>query len=64
VSAPAELDPRWEWTVAPRRMCDVQPTYIRGRCLHTEVVPVEAGGEVVAYLCLTCDTQLFEGWRP
>lgn len=29
------------------------------RCLHTEVIPVESvTGEVVAQLCLTCDTQL------
>lgn len=62
-SAPAELDPRWEWTEV-RRMCDVAPTYIKGRCLHTEVVTVEAGGEVVAQLCQTCDTQLPAQWQP
>lgn len=29
-----------------------------------DVVPVEAGGEVVAHLCVTCDVQLSAGWRP
>jgi hypothetical protein len=42
---------------------------VRGRCRHTEVIPVEAvdlGGpvQVVAHLCLTCDAQLLAEWRP
>lgn len=60
----AALDPRWEWVEAPRSLCSPAPTYVKGRCLHTEVVPVEAGGEVVAHLCLTCDEQLPEEWKP
>lgn len=53
----AALDPRWEW-IEVTQMGDPGPRYVRGPCRHTEVVPVEAGGEVVAQLCLTCDTQL------
>ena len=53
-----QLDPRWEW-IDVTRLGDPGPKYIRGRCLHTEVVPVESvAGEVVAQLCRTCDTQL------
>lgn len=59
-----ELDPRWEWVEAPRQLCDPTPRYVKGRCRHVEVVPVEAGGETVACLCLTCDTQLPAEWRP
>ncbi len=37
-------------------------------CLHTAAVPVESwppgSGQVVAYLCPACDTQLPAGWRP
>lgn len=58
-----ELDPRWEWieTVS----LDGGPQWVRGRCRHLEVVPVEAtNGEIVAQLCTTCDTQLPAGWRP
>jgi hypothetical protein len=53
----AKLDPRWEWHLVQRLgMPDV---WIKIRCLHTEVVPVESvAGTVVAQLCLTCDTQL------
>lgn len=52
------LDPRYDW-VKIRRLCDAEPVYVRGACLHLEVVPVESvTGEVVARLCLTCDTQL------
>ena len=29
-----------------------------GHCLHRHTTPVEAGGEVVAHVCLHCDTQL------
>lgn len=29
---------------------------------HGSVVPVESGGEVVAYLCTDCDTQLPAEW--
>lgn len=54
---PADLDPRWQW-VELRRLCDVEPRYIKGPCNHLEVVPVEAGGEIVARLCQTCDSQL------
>lgn len=58
-----ELDPRWEWTEV-RRLGDVAPTYVKGRCLHTQVVPVHAGGRTVAHLCLTCDKQMPGEWKP
>jgi hypothetical protein len=57
-------DVRWEWVEAPRPLHEREPRYARGRCLHTEVVPVEAGGETVAHLCLTCDKQLPGEWQP
>lgn len=28
------------------------------RCTHANVLPVETGGEVIAHLCIDCDTQL------
>jgi hypothetical protein len=58
-----QLDPRWDWIEAPM-LGEPGPIYIRGRCNHLETVPVESGGEVVAHLCTTCDTQLPEEWRP
>lgn len=52
------LDPRWEW-IEVVRFDEPGPTYVRGRCRHLEVVPVESiEGETVAQLCMTCDTQL------
>lgn len=60
----SDLDPRWEWIEAPRRLSDPSPTLIRGRCNHLEVVPVASDGETVAHLCRTCDTQLPAEWRP
>ena len=53
-----DLDPRWEWIEGPRRLSEAEAPLIRGRCNHLEVEPVTAGGETVAHLCLTCDTQL------
>lgn len=54
----SDLDPRWEW-VEYRSLGDPNPEYVRGACNHLEVVPVESvTGEVVAALCLTCDSQL------
>jgi hypothetical protein len=51
-----KLDPRWEWRLV--RRLGMPDEWVRGRCLHTEVEPVEsAAGEAVAQLCLTCDTQ-------
>lgn len=56
-----EPDPRWEW-VETWTLCSAEPTYLRVRCRHLEVVPVESmAGEVVAHLCLTCDAQLDGG---
>ena len=57
----SELDPRWEWGEF-RRLGDAQPTYVKGPCRHTEVVPVVSSGETVAHLCLTCDQQLPAEW--
>lgn len=53
-----DLDPRWEWIEAPRRMGESEVTFVRGRCNHLKLVSVESGGETVAHLCLTCDGQL------
>lgn len=52
----ADLDPRWDW-VEISTFGQPGPEYIRGECRHTEIVPVESGGELVAKLCVTCDTQ-------
>ena len=53
-----ELDPRWEW-IEIGDFGKRDPTYIKGRCRHTELVPVNSlTGEEVAQLCLTCDGQL------
>lgn len=57
-----ELDPRWEW-IETRQFGEENPSYVRGACCHLEVVPVESGGETVAHLCTTCDTQLPAEWR-
>jgi hypothetical protein len=62
----SELDPRWDW-VEERVLCRAEPTYVRGRCNHLEVIPVESvldEDDVVAHLCLTCDQQLPAEWRP
>lgn len=53
----SDLDPRYEW-VEVRALGELEPQYIRGRCLHVDATPVESGGEIVAYLCLVCDAQL------
>lgn len=51
-------DPRWEW-IEVTQIGDRERRYIKGRCLHADVEPVKSvTGEVVARLCLTCDTQL------
>jgi hypothetical protein len=55
----ADLDPRWEW----HHVCSADGTldrWVRGGCNHLEVVNVDVAltGEVVARLCVTCDTQL------
>lgn len=59
------LDPRWQW-VQIQALCETEPRYIKGPCNHLETVPVEQparlGGEVVAWLCLTCDQQLPAEW--
>jgi hypothetical protein len=52
----ADLDPRWEW-IEIIEFGKAGPDYVRGQCRHTELVPVESGGEVLAKLCLTCDKQ-------
>jgi hypothetical protein len=51
-----QLDPRWEWVECPA--LGMPTTWIKARCLHRDVIPVESvTGEVLAHLCLTCDTQ-------
>lgn len=52
-----ELDPRWDW-IDVRSIGDPGPVWIKARCKHAEVVPVESGGVEVARLCLVCDAQL------
>jgi len=55
-SGAVELDPRWEWKVV--RGIGVPDRWVKARCRHLEVEPVQSlAGEVVAQLCLTCDTQ-------
>ena len=57
VAGDLELDPRWEWMLV--QSLGMPDRYIKVRCLHTEVVPVESvTSEIVAQLCTTCDTQL------
>ena len=47
---------RWEWVLL--RRIGMPDEWIRVRCKHMEVIPVESvTGDVVAQLCLTCDTQ-------
>ena len=58
----ARRDPRWEWYEIST--FDGEPVrWVKGRCLHTEVEPVESDGQTVAHLCRTCDQQLPEEWR-
>ncbi len=54
------VDTRYEWREL--RSLDGRVRWVRGRCLHVHVVPVESGGETVAHLCLVCDEQLPEEW--
>ena len=55
-SGAVELDPRWEWHLV--RGIGVPDRWVKARCRHLEVDPVKSlSGEVVAQLCLTCDTQ-------
>lgn len=60
-----DLDPRWEW-LELQTFDNAEPKYVRGHCLHLDAVPVESvTGELVAHLCVTCDTQLPAEWvRP
>jgi hypothetical protein len=55
-SGAVELDPRWEWQLV--RGLGVPDRWVKARCRHLEVEAVKSlAGEVVAQLCLTCDTQ-------
>jgi len=53
-----DLDPRWDWVqvIGP----DMRYSYVKGRCNHLEIVPVESAvdGHTLAWLCVTCDTRL------
>jgi hypothetical protein len=56
-----DLDPRWEWVMAPRRLGERGSTVVRGACNHLDTVDVESVLDpdvILARLCLTCDTQL------
>ncbi len=57
MSDPEWPDPRYEWTEA-YKVGSHQPYYIQGRCKHLETVPVYSDGDLVARLCVTCDSQL------
>jgi hypothetical protein len=59
----SDLDPRWQWHDVTT-LGDRDRRYVKGRCNHLDVVPVESSGETVAHLCLTCDAQLPQEWRP
>jgi hypothetical protein len=53
-----DLDPHWEWHEVTV-MGDQERQYVKGLCRHLETVPVESvTGEIVAYLCITCDSQI------
>lgn len=53
-----DLDPHWEWAEIGI-VGEVAVHYVKVRCLHLETVPVDLlSGEVIAQLCLTCDTPL------
>lgn len=53
-----ELDPRWDWHEVTA-IGDRERQYVKGLCRHLETVPVRSvTGEIVAYLCTTCDSQL------
>lgn len=59
----APNDPRFEWveTLTP----DGRSEFIRGACNHLEPVEVRStvDGELLAYLCPDCDTQLPANWK-
>lgn len=56
-----DLDPHWEW-LAVEELGKRDPIYIKGRCKHLELEPVEsADGEDIARLCLTCDQIFYRG---
>lgn len=54
-----QSEPEWEM-IEVTTWGDSKPRYIRGRCLHNRMMPVESvvDGTVLAHLCLTCDAQL------
>lgn len=63
-----DLDPAYEW-VENARLGQSEPSFFRGRkkpCEHTRGfrTPVESldGTEILAQLCLACDTQLHAGF--
>lgn len=55
------MDERWEWFEVST--LGGESRWVGGRCLHTDLVPVESGGSTVAWLCPTCDAQLPSGWE-
>lgn len=61
---PKPDDPRWQWIHVP----DVSnwDQWIKGECNHLAPAPVHAQptGELVAWLCSDCDTQLPAHERP
>lgn len=49
--------------LSPLAACGISASQIACPTHHGVVVPVESGGEVVANLCIDCDTQLPEDWE-
>jgi len=53
-----DLDPRWDW-IEVTTVGDRERRYVKGLCRHLETVPVASvTGEIVARLCVTCDSQI------
>jgi hypothetical protein len=54
----ADLDPRWDWHEVTA-IGDRERQYVKGLCRHLETVPVRSvTGEILAHLCVTCDSQV------
>ena len=56
-------DPRFEWIECPT--AGGRTEWIRGACNHLEPVEIHGvvDGELLAFLCTDCDTQLPANWK-
>lgn len=61
----AQLDPNWEW-IEVVTFDSNRTMWLRGRCYHRRTAQVTSTvtGELLAYLCLSCDSQLPPEWSP